>query len=361
VAVDWIEGDAEDLPFEDETFDCVLSAFGIQFAPRHEIVAQELARVCRPGGRIGLLNWTPEGHIGDLFKILGRYLPTPPDYASPPPLWGNEEHVRALFEDSSVELEFARGHNPFRFDSPEHFMVFFETHYGPTLKARERLTAEGRWEDCRSEIVEMAGRRNEATDGSLLMNWEGIDMKRFIRFDRLLLAGIVTALAALPLAPAAQAGPPAPDVPGKIQVPDGNKVFLVGHAIGVQIYSCNATSSGFAWGFVAPRADLYGDNGKLIITHFAGPTWQAKDGGKVVGRRVDGVRVDATAIDWLLLSAASTAAGPDGDRLVKTTFIQRINTTGGLAPAAADCNATTAGTVVEVPYTADYYFWKRRG
>ena len=75
--------------------------------------------------------------------------------------------MRALFEDSPVELEFARGHNPFRFDSAEHFMVFFETHYGPTLKARERLTAEGRWEDCRSEIVEMAERRNEATDGSL--------------------------------------------------------------------------------------------------------------------------------------------------------------------------------------------------
>ena len=169
VAVDWIEGDAEDLPFGDESFDRVLSAFGIQFAPRHEIVAQELARVCRPGGRISLVNWTPESQIGELLKIIGRYMPAPPDYASPPPLWGNEEHVRGLFADTSVELEFARGRNPFRFDSAEHFVVFFETHYGPTLKARERLTAEGSWEDCRGEIVEMAERRNEATDGSLLM------------------------------------------------------------------------------------------------------------------------------------------------------------------------------------------------
>jgi SAM-dependent methyltransferase len=96
VVVDWVEGDAEDLPFEDERFDRVLSAFGVQFAPRHEIVAHELARVCRPGGRIGLVNWTPEGQVGELFKIMGRYLPAPPDYASPPPLWGSEDHVRGL-------------------------------------------------------------------------------------------------------------------------------------------------------------------------------------------------------------------------------------------------------------------------
>jgi SAM-dependent methyltransferase len=172
VTVDWVEGDAEDLPFDDARFDRVLSTFGVQFAPRHAVVATELVRVCRPGGVIGLVNWTPEGQIGDLFKIMGRYLPAPPDYASPPPLWGNEEHVRGLFAGSEVELEFARGLNPWRFDSPEHWVVFMETHYGPTLKARERLTAEGRWEQCRGEILAMAERRNEATDGSLLINGE---------------------------------------------------------------------------------------------------------------------------------------------------------------------------------------------
>jgi SAM-dependent methyltransferase len=169
VAVDWVEGDAEELPFDDERFDRVLSAFGVQFAPRHEIVARELARVCRPGGRIGLVNWTPESPIGELFKIMSRYLPPAPDYASAPPLWGSEQHLHGLFAGTGVELEFARGHNPFRFDSPEHFVAFMEIHYGPTLKARERLTAEGRWEQCRAEIVAMAERRNEATDGSLLL------------------------------------------------------------------------------------------------------------------------------------------------------------------------------------------------
>jgi SAM-dependent methyltransferase len=169
VNVDWLEGDAEQLPFEDDRFDVVLSAFGVQFAPRHEVVARELARVTAPGGQIGLVNWTPESIIGDLFKILGRYLPAPPDYASPPPLWGSEEHVRSLFAGTGVELEFSRGYNPFRFDSADGFVSFFETHYGPTLKARERLTGEGSWDDCRAEIVAMAERRGEATDGGLVL------------------------------------------------------------------------------------------------------------------------------------------------------------------------------------------------
>ena len=186
-------------------------------------------------------------------------------------------------------------------------------------------------------------------------------MKRFIRFDRVLVAGIVAVAAAWPLAQAAQAGPAEPVVPTRIKVEAGNKVFLVGHAVGVQIYSCNVTTSGYAWGLVAPRANLYDDSGKLIITHFGGPTWQAKDGSKVVGQRVDGVTVDSTAIPWLLLSAPSKSAGSDGDRLVATTFIQRIATTGGLNPPAGDCNAATAGARREVPYTADYYFWKATG
>jgi SAM-dependent methyltransferase len=169
VAIDWVEGDAEELPFEDGRFNRVLSAFGVQFAPRHEIVARELARVCRPGGRIGLVNWTPDSQIGEVLKIIGSYMPAPPAYASPPPLWGSEGHVRRLFADTGIELEFARGRNPFRFQSAERFVSFFETHYGPTLKARERLTAAGRWEECRAEIVAMALRRNESTDGELLM------------------------------------------------------------------------------------------------------------------------------------------------------------------------------------------------
>ena len=179
--------------------------------------------------------------------------------------------------------------------------------------------------------------------------------RRWSRSNRLLLAGIVAALAAVSLvAQVALAGPPSPKVPDQIKVDDGNKVFLVGHATGVQIYTCN----GALWSPAVPRASLYGDNGKLIVSHFAGPTWQAKDGSKVLGTVVDKIIVDRTAIPWVLLSA-STTPGADGDRLVDTTFIQRIHTAGGLTPPAADCNAATAGKVVEVPYTADYVFWKK--
>jgi hypothetical protein len=155
----------------------------------------------------------------------------------------------------------------------------------------------------------------------------------------------------------ATAAPSAPNVPTGIAVPDGNKPFLVGHASGVQIYRCN----GVSWGLVAPRANLYGDNGQLIATHFAGPSWQARDGSKVVGRRFkDPVTVDPTAIPWLLLESTSATAGPDGDRLAGTTFIQRVATTGGLAPDASTCTADSAGAEAEVPYTADYVFWKKR-
>jgi SAM-dependent methyltransferase len=167
VEVEWVAGDAEALPFDDDTFDRVVSVFGVQFAPRHAVAAAELARVCRPGGVIGLCNWTPEGKVGEMFGIMSRYSPPAPAFASPPPLWGDEEHVRGLFADVDVELAFERGTTPFLFDSAEHYVSFFETNYGPMVKARERLTPEGRWEECRAEVVEMMERRNRATDGTL--------------------------------------------------------------------------------------------------------------------------------------------------------------------------------------------------
>ena len=181
-------------------------------------------------------------------------------------------------------------------------------------------------------------------------------MKPFIKVGALSAAVIAAAV----LSPAAYAGPAAPDVPEAIAVPEGNKVFLVGEAVGVQIYACNAVAGGHRWDFLAPRANLYDGRGKLLTTHFAGPTWQARDGSLLVGALVDRAPVDG-AIPWLLLAAASTSVGSDGDRLAGTTFIQRIATTGGLAPAEAACHAGTAGTQAEVPYTADYYFWKATG
>jgi hypothetical protein len=175
---------------------------------------------------------------------------------------------------------------------------------------------------------------------------------------RISMGVVVAALAVLPLAQVAAAKIEAPDVPVDVHVDLGHKVFLAGHAVGVQIYRCNATSGGFAWGLVAPRANLYDDHGKLIVTHYGGPTWEARDGSTVMAARAGQANVDPTAIPWLKLRATSTSPGADGDRLGRTAFIQRVATTGGLAPAAADCNAATAGEQVEVPYTADYYFWR---
>ena len=176
------------------------------------------------------------------------------------------------------------------------------------------------------------------------------------RSRRLLAAAVIAAAAALSLSQAANAEPPAPTVPPEIAVEDGHKLFLVGHAVGVQIYKCTATG----WSFAGPRAELYGDNGKLITTHFGGPTWQATDGSSAKGTLVRPAPVDPTAIPWLLLSAKGTP-GADGDRLAGTTFIQRIATTGGLIPPAGECNEETTGDESQVPYTADYYFWKATG
>jgi Protein of unknown function (DUF3455) len=184
-------------------------------------------------------------------------------------------------------------------------------------------------------------------------------MRRLIGFNRLLLVGIVAAAAVLSVTQVAQAGPPPPVVPSKIEVRDGNKVFLVGHGVGVQIYSCNTTSSGFAWGSSRP--------GRTCTTTTASSSSPTSAGQPGRPSTAAGSWASSWTLSpsmpppWLLLSAASTAAGPDGDRLVATTYIQRIATTGGLAPPASECNATTAGTVAEVPYTADYYFWKKTG
>jgi len=164
--VEWVHGDAEALPFADASFDSVTSVFGVQFAPRHQITADELVRVCRPGGTIGLVNWTPEGLIGEMFQIMGRYLPPPPAFATAPPQWGDESHVRELFAGHGVTLSFTRESNLFAFDSVDAYQTFFEERYGPTIKAQEKLAPEGRWEDCRADLRELFDRMNTATDGS---------------------------------------------------------------------------------------------------------------------------------------------------------------------------------------------------
>ena len=143
--LEWMEADAESLPFADGSFDVVMSSIGAMFAPHHQDVADELARVCRPGGTIGMLNWTPEGMIGALFRTLGPFAPPPPPGAQPPPLWGGEDHLRALFGDrvewrklETDVLEITA------FESPADYVEHFKGRYGPTIAARANAVKTGR-------------------------------------------------------------------------------------------------------------------------------------------------------------------------------------------------------------------------
>lgn len=143
--LDWAEADAENLPFEDASFDVVMSSIGAMFAPHHQAVADELVRVCRPGGTIGLLSWTPDGMLGHLFKTMGPFAPAPPPGAQPPPLWGSETHLQGLFggrvqwdtlERDVLEITaFAR---------PRDYGEHFKARYGPTITVRANAVREGR-------------------------------------------------------------------------------------------------------------------------------------------------------------------------------------------------------------------------
>jgi SAM-dependent methyltransferase len=156
VSLEWVQGDAEELPFEDESFDVVLSTFGCMFAPRHVVAAAEIARVLRPGGRVGITAWTPEGGMGSFFRTVGAYMPPPPTIAQPPVLWGREAHVRELFADREIELEFHRETvAPAQFGSTDEAIEYLATRFGPMIMAREMLTAAGRWDDLRADLVEL--------------------------------------------------------------------------------------------------------------------------------------------------------------------------------------------------------------
>jgi SAM-dependent methyltransferase len=173
VEVEWVEGDAEDLPFEDGRFDVVLSTFGIQFAPRHDVAASEAVRVTRAGGSVGFINWTPQSHIGRVLKAVGARMPKPPAYASPPPLWGDEAHVRGLLEPLGVSVTCERALNPFTgFESPQHWVDYMATNYGPLLRAREKLTPEGRWDELRAELVALTASLDRGRPGALHVDSE---------------------------------------------------------------------------------------------------------------------------------------------------------------------------------------------
>jgi SAM-dependent methyltransferase len=165
VVIDWIEGDAEALPFADARFDVVISTFGVMFAPDHETAAAELVRVLRPGGRLGLCSWTPEGNVGEFFALIAAHVPPPPGL--PPTLWGSEDHVRDLFARAGLDLSFERELATLRFDSIEQAVALYETKFGPVVKARELLEPTGRWAAMRDDLAAMFERHNQAENGGV--------------------------------------------------------------------------------------------------------------------------------------------------------------------------------------------------
>jgi ubiquinone/menaquinone biosynthesis C-methylase UbiE len=159
------EADAENLPFGDASFDTVLSTFGVMFTPDQERAASELARVCRPGGKIGMANWTPDSMIGHLFKILGRYLP-PPQGLRPPSLWGSKPHLDLLFGDSGTVTAIPR-HFVFRYRTPQHCLDTFRSYYGPLHKAFAALDADQQ-KSLEKDALTLLAEFNIARDGTLV-------------------------------------------------------------------------------------------------------------------------------------------------------------------------------------------------
>lgn len=147
VEVEWLEGDAEELPFDDATFDVVLSTFGVMFAPRHAVATEEMARVLRAGGRMGLATWTTDGTVAEMFRTIGAQLPAPPEIAEPPLAWGDPDHLRQLFAETGIDLTFAAAELPADpdVDVAEAFDAYLEI-FGPLIMARRALEPQGRWE-----------------------------------------------------------------------------------------------------------------------------------------------------------------------------------------------------------------------
>jgi ubiquinone/menaquinone biosynthesis C-methylase UbiE len=152
VEIEWIEGDAEQLPFDDESVDAVMSVFGCMFAPDHQRAAAELARVLKPGGRLAVCAWTPEGRIGQFFTLMGKHMPPPPEGFQPPILWGDGGHAREIFEGTGVELSFERQTIDFLAESVEEFLGRAERDLPPMVAAKAMLDPQGKWEALRAEI-----------------------------------------------------------------------------------------------------------------------------------------------------------------------------------------------------------------
>ena len=171
VTLEWREANAEEMPFADNEFDAVPSSIGVMFAPHHQLAADELVRVCKPGGRIGVISWTPEGFIGQMFATMKPYVPAPPPGVQPPPLWGNEDHVRALLGDRVEQFTARRdvlavGHFP----AGAVFRDYFKTNYGPTITAYRNIEGDPKRVAALDGALAELGDRYLA--GSSTMPWE---------------------------------------------------------------------------------------------------------------------------------------------------------------------------------------------
>ena len=166
--------DAEELPFEDASFDAVVSTFGVMFAPDHARCAAEMARVVRPGGRVGLANWTPDSLIGRMFKVLGKYAP-PPAGVQPPSLWGTEAHVRSLFGEKAMAVQTTPKHFAFRYRSAAHFVEVFRTWYGPVNKAFAAQPPE-KADALATELVDLLNSMNRAGPSALVVPSEYLEI-----------------------------------------------------------------------------------------------------------------------------------------------------------------------------------------
>lgn len=171
--LDWQVADVEAMPFADDDFDVVLSCVGVMFAPHHQASADEMVRVCRPGGTIGLVNWTPDGFVGRMFGVMKPYAPPPPPGAQPPPRWGDEAHVRKLFGDRVTDVVAQRDTvRVDHFDRPEAFRDYFKANYGPTIAVYQAISDDAdKVAALDRDLVDLA-RQFDVGAGPFAMDWE---------------------------------------------------------------------------------------------------------------------------------------------------------------------------------------------
>ncbi len=174
LSIKFMEADAESLPFDDASFDAVVSTFGVMFAPNQAQAASEMMRVCKRGGRIGLANWTPDGFIGQVFKTLGKYLP-PPAGAKSPALWGTRAALDEMFGSQAASIKAEPRFFNFRYKSAEHFLEVFKTYYGPVLKAFAALDAAAQ-QDLHNDLYALIVRMNKSGDATMVVPSEYLEV-----------------------------------------------------------------------------------------------------------------------------------------------------------------------------------------